>query len=75
MPDTPPQTLLSAREIGLKEGLKYVYTGNIPGLAGENTFCPQCGTKIIERVGYNIKRYDKKGRCPQCGARIDLILE
>ncbi|MCD6410505.1 AmmeMemoRadiSam system radical SAM enzyme [bacterium] len=75
LPDTPPQTLLSAREIGLKEGLKYVYTGNIPGLAGENTFCPQCGTKIIERVGYNIKRYDKKGRCPQCGARIDLILE
>ncbi|MCD6114877.1 AmmeMemoRadiSam system radical SAM enzyme [bacterium] len=75
LPDTPPKTLLLAREIGLKEGLKYVYTGNIPGLEGEDTFCPKCGAKIIERFGYNIKRYDKQGKCPKCGTKIDLILE
>ena len=42
-PPTPVKTLTKAREIGLQAGLKYVYTGNVPGNAGENTFCPSCG--------------------------------
>ena len=38
LPDTPVKTLLQARKIGLEEGLQYVYIGNVPGLAGEDTY-------------------------------------
>ncbi|MEK7772747.1 MAG: AmmeMemoRadiSam system radical SAM enzyme, partial [Deltaproteobacteria bacterium] len=39
VPSTPAETLERARNIGLEEGLRYVYTGNIPGLEGESTYC------------------------------------
>ena len=74
LPDTPSSTLQIAREIGLKTGLKYVYTGNIPGLAGENTYCPKCREKMIERTGYFIQRFDKNGHCSKCGEFLDLTL-
>ncbi|GAI02889.1 unnamed protein product, partial [marine sediment metagenome] len=35
-PPTPIETIHKAREIGLNEGLKYVYEGNVPGSTGEN---------------------------------------
>lgn len=73
LPDTPRESLIQARKIGLEEGLKYVYTGNIPGLAGEDTYCPRCHRKVIERNGYEIRRYDKKGYCPYCGANLNII--
>jgi len=73
IPDTPIETLIKAREIGLEEGLKYVYTGNVPGLEGEDTFCPKCGTKVIDRSGYIIQRYDKNGKCPKCNKKLDII--
>ena len=46
-PATPVETLIRAREIGLEAGLKYVYTGNIPGQGGEDTLCPGCGDAVI----------------------------
>lgn len=73
LPDTPPETLMKAREIGLKEGLKYVYTGNVAGLEGENTYCPKCSQMVIRRVGYFIERLDKKGKCPKCQESLDII--
>ena len=75
LPPTPLATLRRAREIGLDEGLKYVYTGNIPGDEGENTFCPNCGHKVIERYGFNVLKIDltEDGRCPACGYEINVI--
>lgn len=74
LPDTPPETLRKAYEIGKKAGLRYVYTGNVPGLPSEDTFCPKCNTLVIKRTGYNINRYDKKGKCPQCNENLNLII-
>ena len=74
LPETPIETLQMAYKIGKKAGLKYVYTGNIPGLPNENTFCPKCGAKMIERIGYLIKRFDKNGKCSKCGENLDLII-
>ncbi len=37
LPPTPIRTLEKARQIVLREGLKYVYVGNIPGHEGEHT--------------------------------------
>jgi len=75
-PSTPIQTLTMAREIGLKAGLKYVYTGNVPGNPAENTFCYSCGESVIERRGFQVGNLQlKNGRCTQCGAEIDGVWE
>ena len=67
-PITPLKTLHMAREIGVNAGLHYVYTGNVPGDAGENTACHQCGARLIERFGFSIKRHALiDGKCSQCG--------
>jgi pyruvate formate lyase activating enzyme len=75
LPDTPIETLEKAYQIGKKVGLKYVYTGNVPGLKTENTFCPKCETLMIERIGYVIKRYDDNGKCSKCGENLSIINE
>ena len=73
-PATPVQTLARAREIGLQAGLKYVYTGNVPGDDGENTFCPGCGQKVIERWGFQVGAlHITDGSCTYCGEKIDGI--
>lgn len=68
---TPVATLLAAREIGIKAGLKYVYLGNVPGEGGEKTFCYQCGNLLIDRWGFHVKEnLIKDGLCTHCGAQI-----
>jgi pyruvate formate lyase activating enzyme len=75
-PPTPVKTLTQARETGLQAGLKYVYTGNVPGNTGENTFCPGCGERVIERWGFQVGAMRiKDGRCTSCGARIEGVWE
>jgi len=65
---TPVATLRKAREIGLAEGLHYVYEGNIPGEGGENTYCPSCGAELISRFGCSLQQDElTDGRCSKCG--------
>lgn len=75
LPDTPVESLEMAYKIGKESGLKYVYTGNVPGLPSEDTICPKCGTLAINRTGYFITRHDKNGKCPKCDENLDLILK
>jgi pyruvate formate lyase activating enzyme len=71
---TPPETLIKAREIGLEAGLRYVYTGNIPGLEGENTYCYNCKKAVIKRWGFAITEYHlKDGACSFCDTKIDGV--
>jgi len=71
---TPSKSLQGAREIGLESGLKYVYTGNIPGDEGERTFCHSCGELLIDRYGFDVKAMMvNDGRCPRCGSSIPGI--
>ncbi|MEK9130166.1 MAG: AmmeMemoRadiSam system radical SAM enzyme [Patescibacteria group bacterium] len=72
IPSTQIKTLIQAREIGLNVGLKYVYIGNIGNHASNDTYCPECKTLIIERNDYQIKQFDKNGKCPKCGQDINL---
>lgn len=70
-PPTPIDTIHKAREIGLNEGLKYVYEGNVPDSKGESTYCPNCKNLVIKRCGYQITKKDiKDGKCPYCESRI-----
>jgi len=73
-PPTPLATLLTVRDIGLKAGLRYVYTGNVPGEDGENTLCYNCGRIVIERWGFQIRSTAlEEGRCRYCQATIDGV--
>jgi len=73
-PATPLALLQRGREIGLAAGLRYVYSGNIPGDEGEHTYCPQCGRKVIERYGFQIlANHVHNGGCRFCGAGLDGI--
>jgi len=70
-PPTPPRTLTRAREISLKNGLHYVYTGNVVDVEGGSTYCPNCKSCIIERDWYNLGDYNiKNGCCGFCGEKI-----
>lgn len=72
--NTPAETLVRAAEIGRKNGLRYIYAGNLPGRVNEweNTYCPSCHTLLIERDGFTIlqNRLDPKGACPGCRTPI-----
>jgi len=71
MPSTDAATLMTARKTAIKQGLKYVYLGNIATTNEENTHCPKCKKRIIQRVGYNIITNEiKKGKCLHCGYKI-----
>jgi len=73
-PPTPLKSLITARDIGLAAGLKYVYLGNVPGENGESTVCPGCGRMLIERWGFTVrKNLLEKGRCPHCSTEIEGI--
>ena len=74
VPPTPVATLRRARDIGLEAGLRYVYEGNVPGEAGENTYCSACGAQVIRRSGLGLVRNRLQGgRCPECGQPIDGV--
>ncbi len=76
MADTPPtsaEKLFQTYEIGKKEGLKFVYVGNIVDDKRSATYCPKCKQTLISRHGYyvQVKNLDlKKGRCAKCFEKI-----
>jgi pyruvate formate lyase activating enzyme len=72
IPRTPTATLVRAREIGMKAGIRYVYTGNVHDRTGGTTFCPGCGKGVIVRDWHDIERYDltPEGRCRHCAAQL-----
>ena len=68
---TPLSTLIRAREIALKNGLNYVYTGNVRNEESENTYCPSCKKIVIKREGFRlIENRIKLGCCAYCGQAI-----
>ncbi|MEE8574281.1 MAG: radical SAM protein, partial [Thermodesulfobacteriota bacterium] len=74
LPPTPVSILRRAKEIGLEEGLRYVYTGNVPGDEGESTYCYGCGGLLIKRVGFTVlENRIENSKCPDCGAGIDGV--
>jgi pyruvate formate lyase activating enzyme len=71
LPPTPVSTLERFRDIALKEGIRYVYLGNVPGHEGCNTYCHNCKKILIERKGYNLIQFNiKSGKCSFCKTNI-----
>lgn len=73
-PPTPQEKITKAVKTAREKGLKFVYLGNIPG--EQDTFCPNCGEKIIERNGYStvLVGLSEKGKCSFCGAETGIIM-
>ena len=77
---TPLQTLIRSRDIALKNGLRYVYTGNVHDFKGGSTYCYACGEILIGRDWYelsswNIKTDNHQGSCSKCGAAIAGVFD
>jgi len=71
VPPTPLSTLEDAYKAA-REYLNYVYVGNVGG-NGNNTYCPQCGYKVLDRLnGYSQLNKSEKS-CPQCGLSIPIV--
>ena len=70
-PSTPLKTLIRARDIAMKNSMRYVYTGNVYHPEGSKTFCHNCKKCVIARVGYDIAEYNlnEKGDCVFCGTQ------
>ena len=69
---TPPATLTRARGIAMRNGLRYVYTGNVHDSEGGSTRCHHCNTRVIERDWYKLGEWqlDAKGACLNCGTQL-----
>jgi pyruvate formate lyase activating enzyme len=74
LPPTPVEILQEAARIASDEGLKYVYTGNVPGNEQSDTKCSSCGSTVVVRQGFRIVSNNiKDGKCNKCGKTIDGI--
>ena len=75
IPPTPLQTLRRSREIALRNGLHYVYTGNVRDFPSSSTYCHSCGETLIGRDGYelstwNIDQAGGRAACMSCRAEV-----
>ncbi len=54
------------------QSLDFVYLGNLTSTTGQDTKCPQCGAKVINRSRYDtwISGLDKDGKCKKCNHKI-----
>jgi pyruvate formate lyase activating enzyme len=79
--NTPKQTLVRAREIALKNGVRHAYMGNVHDLAGSSTYCHDCGEVLIGRDWYELSTWNialdgnHYGNCGKCGTPVPGVFE
>ncbi len=74
LPPTPVETLERIRDIGVEEGLSFVYIGNVLGHPYEDTYCPKCKRRIIKRNGFEIiENHGLSGKCDFCGEELEIV--
>jgi pyruvate formate lyase activating enzyme len=63
---TPERTLKLAYDLGIDQGLHYVYVGNF-GAWGQDTLCAKCRKLLIKRDGFKIlESHLAQNRCVFC---------
>jgi len=73
-PATSLESIQNACRIGKEAGLRYVYSGNVPGEERESTFCHGCGARLIHRWGFEVaSKRIVEGKCPECSAVIEGV--
>jgi len=67
VPPTSNKKIEEAINIAQNAGINYVYSGNVQGHKNENTYCSNCGTKVIDRIGFSVTKNNlNQGKCPNC---------
>ena len=76
-PQTPWEAIERAYRVAVKEGVKYVYIGNVGTSKYLHTRCPRCGEVLVERFSYGVLRCNltRDGRCPRCGLKVPIVGE
>lgn len=76
-PPTPPGTLLRCREIALKQGLHYVYVGNMHNKKADSTYCTGCKKILIGRDWYELSEWNltEEGACKFCGTQCAGVFD
>ncbi len=73
---TPASTLFRARQIAIRNGLRYVYTGNVHDSHGGSTWCHNCQQLLIERDWYELGQWHlSDGCCDYCGTALPGVFE
>ena len=77
VPPTPPETLVRAREIAMRNGVHYAYTGNVHNKEGDSTYCHHCGERLIGRDWYQLSEWNltPEGNCKFCGTPCAGVFE
>ncbi len=76
VPATPASTLTRARNIAIKHGVRYAYTGNVHDTEGDTTYCHQCREPLIVRDWYNLLKWNvRDGKCPSCATPLPGVFE
>jgi len=69
---TPVSTLDHAYDIANKNGLRYVYIGNVPGHTHNSTYCPFCNRRVIYRTNFDVLEMNvMDGKCKFCNSTIE----
>lgn len=72
---TPIETIERAVDIGEREGLRFIYVGNVPDTGRQHTRCPDCGETVIRRSLMRVTEQRlKEGKCGNCGATLPIVL-
>ncbi|MEE8388013.1 MAG: AmmeMemoRadiSam system radical SAM enzyme [Acidiferrobacterales bacterium] len=77
VPHTPPSTLTRARDIAIKNGVRYAYVGNVHNPDADSTWCYHCGEKLIGRDWYVLSDWNitKEGNCMFCQTPVAGVFE
>ena len=79
--NTPLETVVRARKIAMKNGIRYAYTGNVHDTEGDATTCHDCGELLICRDWYELGHWNVKvggnytGNCGHCGAALPGVFD
>ena len=74
VPWTPVETVLRCRSIGIGAGLRYVYVGNTLDEEAGSTYCPVCGKRVVDRLGYLVDASGLDGTsCTGCGTALNFV--
>ena len=74
-PRTPLATMERAYDVARRVGLEFVYIGNVFAGDMDDTTCPKCGGKAVERDGFSVTRMSMRdGRCAECGTSLNMIV-
>lgn len=73
--ETRYETLKMHYDVARKNGLNYVYIGNVPGNPYEDTYCPECGALAVNRDGFYIVGWNltEDLRCINCAHEMLMV--